>query len=211
MKIDCAIYSTGFKKDDRYKIISILFLLFFFSMVVTYGQEKKSTTYKEKKLISAPVLISGEKLKTYAISGKVTQVFAYCGGAAPSEEMLERLAKPVAYAGKKFFIRLGKINRVNAKIIKSFTTGKNGEFSFRLAPGTYSIILEEQFNLIKVGDVANEFMQVDEKCLEEWWSKPFYLLKVKNKNISELNFNFHHQCFISFDIPCITYVGPQPL
>ena len=153
----------------------------------------------------------GKTLKTFTVSGKVTQTFPYCGGAAPSKELLEKLAKPVAYAGKKFFIREGKTNSINAKILESFSTGKDGEFSIRLAPGIYSIILEEQLKLIKAEDLTKEFIEVDEKCLEEWWSKPYYLLEVKNYDINDLNFNFFHRCFILNDIPCINYNGPQPM
>ena len=153
----------------------------------------------------------GKSLKTYTVSGKVTQNFPYCGGAAPSQELLEKLAKPVAYAGKKFFIREGKTNSINAKILESFSTGKDGEFSIRLAPGIYSIILEEQLKLIKAEDLTKEFIEVDEKCLEEWWSKPYYLLEVKNYDINDLNFNFFHRCFILNDIPCINYNGPQAM
>ncbi len=162
--------------------------------------------------VACQVIHKKEKpLKTYKVSGKVTQTFAYCGGAAPSQELLDQLAKPVAYAGKKFFIRRGKTNSINAKMIKSFTSGKEGEFSFILSPGTYSIILEEQLNIIKAGDLTKEFIEVDEKCLKEWWTKPYYLLEVKNKQITDLNFNFFKRCFFSNDIPCSTYNGPQPL
>lgn len=153
----------------------------------------------------------GKTLKTYTVSGKVTQTFPYCGGAAPPQELMEKLAKPVVYAGKKFFIRQGKTNNRDAKIITSFITGKDGEFSIQLSTGTYSIILEEQVNSIKAQDLTREFIQVDEKCLEEWWSKPYYLLEVKNNDINDLIFNFYHRCFIVNDIPCINYVGPQPL
>ena len=50
----------------------------------------------------------------------------------------------------------------------------------------------------------------DEKCLKAWWAKPYYLLEVKDKDISDLNFTFHHRCFVPGDIPCINYIGPMP-
>jgi hypothetical protein len=51
---------------------------------------------------------------------------------------------------------------------------------------------------------------VDEQCLIEWWKKPYYLLEVKDQNITSLNFIFIHRCFLNNDIPCISYGGPMP-
>lgn len=149
-------------------------------------------------------------IKTYTVTGSVTQTYSYCGGAAPPKELLDELATPVAYAGKKFYIRAGKTNSTKIKIIKSFTTNSAGEFSFRLSPGTYAIILEEQLHKIKAGSYKKEYQEIDEKCLQQWWVKPYYVLEVRNKEISQLNFNFHRRCFISNDIPCIMYNGPMP-
>lgn len=153
---------------------------------------------------------SKKNSKLYTISGKVQQVSPYCGGARPSQEMLDRLAIPVDYPGKKFYVRRGKINTINTKIVSSFISGKEGEFSIQLEPGTYSIILEEQLNEIKAEDYVKQYQQVDTQCLKEWWIQPYYLLEVKEKTITDLNFVFQHRCFISVDLPCITYTGPLP-
>jgi hypothetical protein len=150
------------------------------------------------------------KCKTYSIKGKVTQTFSYCGGAAPSKEMIDNLAKPVAYPGKKFFVRRGKINSTENKIVKSFISDSIGEFSIDLPAGTYSIIQEEQVNEIKASHLIKENLEVDSACLQKWWSEPYYILEVNGKNKEPLNFNFHHRCFISSDIPCISYHGPMP-
>ncbi len=150
------------------------------------------------------------KRSSFIISGKVSQISAYCGGAKPTQEMLDRLAVPTAYPNKKFYIRKGKVNTLKSKSVTSFTTDSTGAFSISLAPGIHSIIVEEQLNEIKPNDFVNKNQRVDEKCLNDWWSKPYYLLEIKNKNIVELNFVFHHQCFITNDIPCIYYTGPLP-
>lgn len=172
-----------------------LILLLFLNI----GQGACQATYK-----------NGKTLKTYIVSGKVTQTFAYCGGAAPPKQILDKLAIPVAYVGKKFYIRAGKTNNTKARIVTSFTTGNDGEYSFRLSPGTYSILLEEQVKKIKAADYNSANQQVDEKCLHEWWMKPYFILKIKDTDIKLLNFNFHHPCFITTDIPCLSYLGPSP-
>ena len=149
-----------------------------------------------------------KSFKAYTISGKVTQVFPYCGGAMPTDEILKGLKTPTAFANKKFYLRSGKVNNTKSKIIKSFTTDSSGRFSFRLPVGTYSIILEEQVTKIKAEDYKKQSQSVDKQCLDEWWAKPYYLLVVKNADIHDLNFSFTHRCFINSDIPCIIYHGP---
>ena len=147
--------------------------------------------------------------KLFVVSGKVTQTFSYCGGAKPPQKLIESLATPVAYPGKKFYVREGKINNANAKIVLSFQTDSSGQFSIQLPPGIYSIIQEEQLNNIKPGYYNKQNQKADDKCLQEWWVKPYYLLEIKDKNLQELAFTFHHRCYINDDIPCIIYTGPQ--
>lgn len=151
-----------------------------------------------------------KKLKAFVVSGMVKQTSSYCGGARPSQAMLDRLSTPAPYPYKKFYIKRGNINCTEAKVVTGFTTDSTGKFSFRLKPGTYAIILEEQLYPIDSNKYENENEQVDRQCLVEWWAKPYYLLVVKNKNINELKFIFHHRCFVKTDIPCITYKGPLP-
>jgi hypothetical protein len=148
------------------------------------------------------------KSNSFTISGTVTQTSSYCGGAMPPKELLDRMATPVAYPNKKFYIRKGKVNSATVKIVASFITDSSGTFSLRLAPGVYSIIVEEQLNEIKAATYIKQHQVVDKKCLQEWWAKPYYVLEIKNADITNLNFNFHHRCYIDNDIPCITYNGP---
>ena len=148
------------------------------------------------------------KKDSFIISGKVTQTSSYCGGAKPPQELLDRLATPVAYPHKKFYIRKGKVNSTKARIVTSFISDSIGTFSIRLAPGIYSIILEEQLYKIKACKYTKQYQQVDNRCLQQWWAKPYYLLEVKDNNNTELNFNFHKRCYIPGDVPCITYTGP---
>ena len=147
---------------------------------------------------------------TFTISGKVTQTSSYCGGAAPSPEMLEELARPVIYAGRKFSIRKGSINTLKEPVILSFKSDNKGLFSFQLPPGIYSVILEEQVKELNTAAYQKQNISADAACLKAWWKKPYYILEVKDKDINTLNFSFHHPCFIPFDIPCLQYTGPYP-
>ena len=152
-----------------------------------------------------------KKTKSYLITGTVEQVFQYCGGARPTEEMLDKLRKPVAYPGKKFFVRRGSVNSLKSKIIRSIISDSLGNFSVRLPAGVYSFITEEQVNALNPKDYEKENIQADNSCLKEWWEKPYYVLRIKNGGLKKkLNFSFQHRCFISVDIPCLNYTGPMP-
>ena len=192
----------------RSKLIAML--IFYLSVTSIYCQaivSKNSMTEKSKTFVHCH---RAKKSKAYLISGLVEQTSSYCGGARPSQEMLDKLARPKVYPNKKFYIRQGKINRTEAKIVTRFTTDSTGKFTIQLKPGTYSIIVEEQLYSVDPNKYENENQQVDRKCLDEWWAKSYYLLVIKNKNIIDLNFVFHHRCFVRSDIPCITYKGPLP-
>lgn len=185
--------------------------IFIFLTVIFFScQAKTSIPAKEpnEKMTSQDV-VKKESI-SFTISGKVQQVTPYCGGARPTQEMLDRMAKPVPYPGKKFYVKAGKVNNLKAKIVASFISGNLGDFSIQLAPGTYSFLLEEQLHEINPQDYENENQKVDAQCLKEWWLQPYYLLEVKDKNVVDLNFIFSRRCFISVDLPCITYTGPFP-
>ena len=152
-----------------------------------------------------------QKTMGMKISGKVTQTSSYCGGAAPSEEMLRQYEQPTPYAGKVFYVRKGNTNDLKQPVVLKFKSDSSGKFSFRLAPGVYSIIQEEQVKALNLKKyVSNSEVSVDQTCLKTWWKKPYQVLVIKDKEVKDLNFNFYHPCFISGDIPCMTYTGPMP-
>lgn len=154
----------------------------------------------------------GVKPVRVTVKGKLMQTSKYCGGAKPSEEILKDAATPKPYEGKVFYVRVGKKNSTKAEVITSFTTDANGEFSFQITPGTYSIIQEKQLNALTSADLrsSDPNTKVDSKCMKNWWVKPFHLLVVKTENITIPDWTIHHPCFVSGDIPCIKYVGPMP-
>ena len=103
------------------------------------------------------------------------------------------------------------MNSTKGEVITSFTIDAKGEFSFQITPGTYSIIQAKQLKALKASDfVSTESLQVDAKCMKEWWVKPYYLLEVKTSNIVIPNWSIHHPCFVSGDIPCVSYTGQMP-
>lgn len=144
------------------------------------------------------------------VSGLVTQTDSHCGGVAPTDEMEKRLATPHAFPGKKFHVIKGDTNTTAHEIVLSFATGEDGNFSFQLLPGTYSILVDEQATPPDAKKYRTEFISLDEACYDKWWAKPYHLLEVKTADLTGLKFHFHHRCFLTNDIPCLRYTGPYP-
>jgi hypothetical protein len=187
-------------------VIILLSLILFSSVIAQVKKTVRIKTNGVKQTISAKSF-----LDKYNVSGGVKQTTNYCGGAQISPEMMDGYSTPRPYGGKVFYIRKGKTNNLKEPVVLSFTVDTSGKFSFQLPPGTYSIIQEQQLKEIKMSDYTNtQFIDADEACLKNWWIKPYHILEIKNKDISKLNFEFYHPCFITSDIPCLRYTGPMP-
>lgn len=186
-------------------ILSLLFcLLFSWISAQTETKQKKKLKRKHSTEKSTPAVAKR------TISGKVTQSSQYCGGAEPDPEILQQMNAKQKYAGKKFYIRKDTLNSSKKPIELSFTSDANGNFSFQLPPGTYMILLEEQIKEPDVKKYNSPSQNVNEKCLTDWWKKPYYVLVIGDKDITGLDFHFYHRCFINTDIPCLSYIGPMP-
>ncbi len=181
--------------------MNLLFSIFSLFLLVNCGTKDKTKGHNE---------FSKSETKKITVSGTVSQTYSYCGGARPSDEMIAGLATPKPWPGKKFHIIKGDTNTVSHKVVLDFTSDAEGKFSFELEPGTYSIILDDQLSPPDAKKYKTELINVDETCFNNWWAKPYYLLEVKEENIKDLNFNFHHRCFIGSDVPCLHYTGPYP-
>jgi hypothetical protein len=162
------------------------------------------------------VSCSGKKKETtsyHGFSGMVTQTNSYCGGARPSEEILEEYNKPKPYAGKVLHVREGKNNASGGKVVLRIVTNDSGYFSGSLPPGSYCIVQEEQLKPLNISGIKgakDKPLAVDSNCLDKWWSGSLATFQVPRNDTSGILINFHHPCFVSGDVPCIRYVGPMP-
>ena len=146
---------------------------------------------------------------TATVSGAVTRTPAFCGGKLPPEE----IPRPVAvtpFPNKSFHVVRGSTNTTSHEILLSFTSDSAGHFSFRVPPGTYSILADEQAQRPDASRYESRFVKMDVACFRDWWAKPYYVLRVSNSNIQGLTFEFEQRCFIEYDIPCLHYDGPLP-
>jgi len=147
----------------------------------------------------------------FMVRGKITQTSDFCGGARPSDEVMQDMQKARLYAGKTLYIRKGKSNDLRQPIVMKFLSDSAGRFTIMLKPGVYSIVQPEQLKKLDMKKIySGPNIEPDMSCLKEWWSKAYFVLEIKDKNIDGLEFNFHHKCFIEGDVPCLNYTGPMP-
>ena len=155
--------------------------------------------------IQAKKKVSKRKI---VIHGLVTETSSYCGGAQPSEELLEELRKPLAKANKLIYIKRGSANNENAKVMYTATTDEDGKFAISLPVGyTYCFVEEwksKPFTIPK----NTEFVKWDVDCLKARYKEGDYVLQVKKKNNSLVKINYHTPCF--YKPYCGDYSGPLP-
>jgi hypothetical protein len=110
----------------------------------------------------------------------ITSTESYCGGARPSDEILQDVQTPKPYAFKTFYIRKGAQNS-KGKAIK-VVTDSAGCFSIKLKPGKYCLLYPTQ---LKEPDYSKyKSTQVrstqGKACLKAWWLKGWQVISVKD-------------------------------
>ncbi len=173
---------------------------------------------------STPVSASGSggatrsKAKTAGrrtVSGKVVQTSNYCGGANPSEEILEFLRKEKSFPNKEVFVRAGSVNAIKQTILQKFTSDAEGNFKILLPPGDYCFIDDSKKGIWKVPDFTKEnqnlapsehYRLTSEECLKQWWQTCDKTLKVEKQNLKAIVIKYHRGC----NPPCVVG-GPKPM
>ena len=152
-----------------------------------------------------------EKKVKQTISGTITASGSYCGGVAPSNEMLQNAQAKRPMSGFMVYVKKGTENKLMSSIVDSSRTDSNGNYSFDLKPGEYVLLQKEQLNedIYKTYE-ASKWLQADVDCMKLWWKKGLSNITVENENINGLNFHFQKRCFVPLSIPCLRYSGPYP-
>ena len=152
-----------------------------------------------------------EKKVTQTISGTITTSGSYCGGVAPSEEMLQDVQATKPMSCFVIYVKKGTKNKLSSCIVDSICTDSSGNYSFNLRPGKYVLLQKNQLNK----DVFEKYKQskwtqVDLECMQTWWEKGLTSITVDSESINNLNFHFQKRCFIPLSVPCLRYTGPYP-
>ena len=142
------------------------------------------------------------------VSGKVVETSDYCGGAAPTEEILAALRQEKPFPNKELFVRAGAVNETSRPILQKFASDAQGNFTISLLPGDYCVVEGDKKDRLKVSESAkgNQKEAASQAaCLEKWRRTCDKTLKVGKQNLRGVVIKFHHAC----NPPCATS-GPPP-
>ncbi len=142
------------------------------------------------------------------VSGKVVQTSDYCGGAAPTEEILAALRQEKPFPNKELFVRAGAVNETSRPILQKFALDAQGNFTISLLPGDYCVVEGDKKDRLKVSESAkgNQKEAASQTaCLEKWRRTCDKTLEVGKQNLRGVVIKFHHTC----NPPCAT-AGPPP-
>ncbi len=143
-----------------------------------------------------------------SISIQVTQTSDYCGGAAPSEEILQEMKKPSPCLQKMIYLKSGTKNSSSLPILDSAKTDEWGRVKFKINKRlNYCIVESWKAWPFKKPD-PTEFIQWDYVCLQQAYEKPDYLIKSGTLLKNTIQLNYHKSCF--YNPFCGNYSGPLP-
>lgn len=134
----------------------------------------------------------------------------HCGGTPPPQDYVNGI-KTDPLANQKFYIKSGKENGEEVKIITSFTTDNNGNASVNLPAGIYCIIIPEktkdfsEFYEKQSQTKDSETKAESITCFKEWFQKCDGELKVNSAG--KYSFTIKEHCGYGFN-PCMHYDGP---
>lgn len=148
--------------------------------------------------------------KYYTVTGNILVKSPYCGGAAPSQEILDKAAIPQPFAKQSFLIRSGKTNALGTNLVTRVMTDAKGDFKVDLQAGTYCMVLAEKESARDAGFYKTEFWTVDKPCDTKWLNTCDLTFTVADRNVSGLRKTFERKCQITSLSPCISYSGPLP-
>jgi hypothetical protein len=152
----------------------------------------------------------GNQGPKHKVVGQVLYTRAYCGGAAPSEQMLERYRTPAPLAGLTLYLRAGRTNILNRPIVDSTVTDGEGRFVFNLPKGEYCIITKARLSRPKATKYDPSQFEISEGCVDDWIVNCDATFTVADQDVEGLGLQFYKECFKEEFNPCIHYIGPMP-
>ncbi|MCO5947049.1 hypothetical protein [Mucilaginibacter flavidus] len=143
----------------------------------------------------------------FLVTGSIMQTVGYCGGARPTQQILDSCNKPRGIRFAKLFVRSGRVNIEGAPIIKTIDADEKGNFKVSLPAGSYCLVEEWKSGPFKL-PLNDSRHTVDSACYRNLYNTCDFELKVTNENIHNLKITFHRACF--YKQPCISYSGRLP-
>ncbi len=142
------------------------------SSILACATKKKSTS---QSAVSQPGKID--------ISLNVSFTSNYCGGAAPSEDMIAKLKVPRKFSNQNFYI--SRIEGLEEDM-REITTSAAGTATAPLEKGVYYVFLPQKVSAKHSGKDRSE------KDCEKWKNTPNATFTVGDDN--SISFNIHKTC-----------------
>jgi hypothetical protein len=142
---------------------------------------------------------------SYNVHITITEPVPYCGGAAPTEEMLNR-TNPVSGNFVLVHVETGE---------KTIVTSESGILRLQLNVGNY--ILKETFKDVSFEQFMNDIPQSGrsikpgtEDCYKKWWSTNLSEFEIlPDSPRLYLQCSLYRACYTGNN-PCDIYTGPYP-
>jgi hypothetical protein len=180
-----------------------------FILVSVVGLMMACSTSKE-------VESSENQVEEFDVVINTTTTQVYCGGAKPTEEILEELRTPKSAPNVKIYLRKGSINDIKKEIDYQLMSNDSGVVKTSLPAGTYSIVFENKKDqgaydelLDKYGTETSYQTAIDTSCLKTFFAQPNGVLVVEENNESKITVNRVMKCQWT-RIPCSNYKGDLP-
>ena len=140
--------------------------------------------------------------QTRNVSVKLTYLVPYCGGARPTQEIMQEAEKPKPYAGRTVVL-------VSEGRTDSAKTDKSGLLKKKLKAGKYRMV--ESWRYYRRTPDGAPLTNYDAECLKAEWEREFAVLTVTSrKQVFERRFQIIDHC--ERKRPCIleSALGPEP-
>ncbi|MCC5922187.1 MAG: hypothetical protein JJT77_00260 [Crocinitomicaceae bacterium] len=140
---------------------------------------------------------------------------AYCGGAKPTPEILEKHQQKTIFSFAKIIIHEGDKNLWQSPNPMVFQADSQGVITTRLKEGTYAIVFEYKkdtliFEKLKLDILNNvQLTGFKEDCLIRYFDQPDAIFEVKKGSVENFEINKVIPCSWN-TYPCARYIGNLP-
>lgn len=156
---------------------TILFSIVMTASILSCAKQKNGTSQNGTSQNEAP---KDEKMDVIL---NITITSDYCGGAAPSDQILDQLKQQRKFSNQKFYI--STIQGLQDDM-KEMTTSAIGNTTVPLSQGTYYVFLPKKIS----AKVANK--TTSQKQCDQWRNTPNGSFTVSDNN--SVSFNIHKSC-----------------
>lgn len=148
-----------------------------------------------------------KKAKMLILTGKVTEVTKYCGGAPMNNEMRQEMEAPKPAGQKMLYLKKGRVN-TGQKALYNMRADDYGNFTLVLKPGVYCLVEEYKTKPFK-SSKNDEIYTWDVECLKKEWSKCDKVIVLPSKDSNNVEVNYTHHC--EYRQPCLKeFKGAYP-